>query len=98
VTSFTTLKTLPVDFLKIGGPFVRGVAEDPMYGSIVNAVAQIGRSIGIPTIAKQVGSERVLEKLRTLGIEYAQGRALTPPVPLTDSGGHVTMRSMERSA
>jgi Amt family ammonium transporter len=98
VSSFTYLKTLPVDFLKIGGHIVRGVAEDPVYCSIVGAVDQIGRSMGISTIAKQVGSAPVLQKLRALGIGYAQGRALTPPVPLTDSDGRVMMRSLQHSA
>ena len=98
VTSFTYLKTLPVDFLKIGGHFVRGVVEDPIYGSIVTAVNQIGRSMGISTIAKQVGSTSVLHKLRDLGIGYAQGRALVPPMPLTNADGHVVMDGLQRSA
>ena len=98
VTSFTYLKTLPVNYLKIGGPFIRGVAEDPVYGSIVGAVNQIGRSMGISTIAKQVGTEAVLHKLRALGIGYAQGRALTQPVPLTGSDGRVMMGTLQRSA
>jgi diguanylate cyclase (GGDEF)-like protein/PAS domain S-box-containing protein len=98
VSSFTYLKTLPVDFLKIGGHFVRGVVDDPMYGSIVGAVNEIARSIGMFTIAKQVGSERVLDKLRTLGIGYAQGRALTAPAPLTDSNGRFMMPGLRRTA
>jgi diguanylate cyclase (GGDEF)-like protein/PAS domain S-box-containing protein len=98
MSSFTYLKTLPVDFLKIGGHFVRGVVEDPVYGSIVGAVDQIGRSMGISTIAKQVGSAPVLHKLRALGIGYAQGRALSPPVPLTDADGRVMMPSLQRLA
>jgi diguanylate cyclase (GGDEF)-like protein/PAS domain S-box-containing protein len=98
VTSFTYLKTLPVDFLKIGGHFVRGVVEDPIYGSIVTAVNQIGQSMGISTIAKQVGSASVLHKLRALGIGYAQGRALVPPMPLTNADGHAVMEGLQRSA
>ena len=98
VTSFTYLKTLPVDFLKIGGHFVRGVVEDPIYGSIVGAVNQIGRSMGISTIAKQVGSTSVLRKLRDIGIEFAQGRALVPPMPLTNADGRVVMDQLQRSA
>jgi diguanylate cyclase (GGDEF)-like protein/PAS domain S-box-containing protein len=85
MASFAYLKTLPVDFLKIGGHFVRGVAADPVYASIVGAVNQIGLSMGILTIAKEVGSAAVLDKLRTLGIGYAQGNALTPPLPLIDA-------------
>ncbi len=96
--SFTYVKTLPVNFLKIGGQFVQGVVGDPMYGHIVSAVDQIGRSMGIFTIAKQVGSAPVLDKLRSLGIGYAQGRALTPPVPLTDPAGRVTMQSLQGAA
>ena len=98
MTSFTYLKTLPVDFLKIGGHFVGGVVEDPMYGCIVSAVNQIGRSMGIFTIAKQVGTEPILQKLRALGIGYAQGCALTAPVPLTDWDGRVMLRGLQRSA
>ena len=93
VTSFTYLKTLTVDFLKIGGPFVLEV-EDPMYGSIVEAVNQIGRSMGISTIAKQVGSEPVLHRLRQLGVGYAQGRALTPPMPITDPDGRLMLQNV----
>jgi diguanylate cyclase (GGDEF)-like protein/PAS domain S-box-containing protein len=98
VTSFTYLKALPVDFLKIGGPFVQGIVEDPMYGSIVGAVNQIGRSMGISTIATQVGSKPVLKKLRALGIGYAQGHALKRPAPLTGADGRLMMGGLQRSA
>jgi diguanylate cyclase (GGDEF)-like protein/PAS domain S-box-containing protein len=98
VTSFTYLKTLPVDYLKIGGQFIQGIVDDPMYGSIITAVDQIGRSVGIFTVAKHVGSERVLERLRELGIGYAQGHALMPPAPLTDMRGRVMVESLQQSA
>jgi len=96
MTSFTYLKTLPVDFLKIGGPFVAGVVDDPAYGSIVGAVNQIGRSMGMVTIAKQVGSEQIVHKLRALGVGYAQGHALTPPLPLTDADGRMVSGGPQR--
>jgi diguanylate cyclase (GGDEF)-like protein/PAS domain S-box-containing protein len=92
VASFTYLRSLPVDFLKIGGRFVAGIVTDPVYGSIVSAVHQISASAGIPIIAKQVASSPVLEMLRFLGIDYAQGSALSPPVPLTDADGRMTMQ------
>lgn len=91
VTSLTYLKTLPVDFLKIGGLFVNEIADDPMYSSIVSAVSQIGRSMGIPTIAKQVGNDHALQLLQALGVGYAQGRAVTPPVPFTDLEGRLLL-------
>lgn len=95
ITSLTYLKTIPVDFLKIGGPLIGEIVEDRMYGSIVSAVNQIGRSMGIPTIAKQVGSENALRMLQTLGVGYAQGRAVTPPVPLTDVEGRLTLPTLQ---
>jgi diguanylate cyclase (GGDEF)-like protein len=91
ITSLTYLRTLPVDFLKIGGQFIGEMAEDPMCGSIVSAVHQIGQSMGITTIAKQVSSEPVLEKLRAMGIGYAQGRAVKPPVPWLATDGTAGM-------
>jgi diguanylate cyclase (GGDEF)-like protein/PAS domain S-box-containing protein len=97
-TSFTYLRTLPVDYLKIGSPFVRGVADDPISDSIVSAINHVGRSMGIATIAKQVASEPALRILQELGVWYAQGLALIPPVPLTDDGGRVKMRSLQPSA
>lgn len=96
--SFTSLRAVGVDFLKIGGDFVQRAADDPIHASIVGAVNQIGRSMGIATIAKQVGTNRVLHKLQALGFDFAQGRALTPPVPLTDAGGRIVMQGYQRSA
>ena len=98
LTSLTYLKTLQVDFLKVGGHLIGGIVEDPMHGSIVGAINLIGRSLGINTIAKQVESDGVLQRLRMLGIGYAQGRALASPAPLIDTDGRVMLRSLPRSA
>jgi Amt family ammonium transporter len=98
LTSLTYLKTLQVDFLKIGGHLVGGIVGDPMHGSIVGAINLIGRSMGINTIAKQVDSDGVLQRLRMLDIGYAQGRALASPAPLIDTDGRVMLRSLPRSA
>jgi EAL domain-containing protein (putative c-di-GMP-specific phosphodiesterase class I) len=89
VTSLTYLKTLSVDFLKIGGPLVHAVVADPVSASIVGSVNQIGLSMGAFTIAKEVGSTEVLDKLRALGIGYAQGNAVAAPVPLADLNGRL---------
>ena len=91
VLSFTYLKALAVDFLKIGGHYVRGVVDDPVYGTIVTAVNQVGRLMGIATIAEEVDSEPVLNRLRHLGIGYAQGHAVAVEEPLADSDGEVAL-------
>ncbi len=54
--------------------------------------------MGIATIAEQVDNEAVLEKLRTLGVPYAQGNAVAPPEPLADPSGVIAMPCYQRSA
>jgi EAL domain-containing protein (putative c-di-GMP-specific phosphodiesterase class I) len=91
VHAFAYLKALSVDFIKIGGHYVRGVVDDPVYGTIVQAVNEVGRLMGIATIAEEVESEPVLNRLRSLGVGYAQGHALAVPEPLADSEGEVAL-------
>jgi diguanylate cyclase (GGDEF)-like protein len=89
--SFAYLKALAVDFLKIGGHYVRGVIDDPVYGTIVTAVNEIGGLMGIATIAEEVDSEPILDRLRKLGIGYAQGHAVAVPAPLANTEGEVAL-------
>jgi len=98
LASFAHLKALSVDYVKIGGHYVRGVADDPVYGTLVSAVNEIGRIMGITTIAEEVESETILQKLRGLGVGYAQGHAVAPPAPLVDKDGAVTLPHIPRSA
>ena len=98
LTSFAHLRALSVDFVKIGGHYVRGVIEDPVYGTLVSTVNEIGRIMGITTIAEEVESDPVLQKLRFLGVGYAQGRAVAPPAPLTDADGQVVLPCVQRMA
>ena len=79
LSSFTYLKNLPVDYLKIDGQFIRNVAEDEIDESMVVAISQVGHAMGIETIAERVESKKVLEKLGSLGIEFAQGYYIARP-------------------
>jgi len=90
VSSFGYLRTLPVDFLKIDGVFVRDIVDDPVDLEMVRSINQIGQLMGKRTIAEFVENERVLEALRALGVDHAQGYYLGRPAPLADrrpSGG-----------
>jgi EAL domain-containing protein (putative c-di-GMP-specific phosphodiesterase class I) len=98
MVSLARLKALPVDYVKIGGHYVRSVAEDPVYGALVHAVKEIGRITGIVTIAKEVESEAILQKLQDLGVGYAQGNAVAAPAPLVDAKGEVALPRVQRSA
>jgi diguanylate cyclase (GGDEF)-like protein/PAS domain S-box-containing protein len=79
LSSFTYLKNLPVDYLKIDGQFIRNVAEDSVDESMVRAINQVGRAMGIATIAERVESKKVLDKLGDLGVEFAQGFFIARP-------------------
>jgi diguanylate cyclase (GGDEF)-like protein/PAS domain S-box-containing protein len=98
LASFAQLRAVPVDFVKIGSHYVRAVVDDPVYGALVSVVNEVGRIMGIATIAKGVESEAVLQRLRTLGVGYAQGFAVAPPVPLVNAEGAVALPRVERSA
>ena len=64
---------LPVDFLKIDGQFMHNVTHDRIDRSMVEAIAQIGETMGIRTIAERVDSAEVLARLADIGFQYAQG-------------------------
>jgi diguanylate cyclase (GGDEF)-like protein/PAS domain S-box-containing protein len=79
LSSFTYLKNLPVDYLKIDGQFIRNVVDDTVDESMVRAIWEVGHAMGIQTIAERVESKQVLDKLGALGIEYAQGYYIARP-------------------
>lgn len=82
LSSFGYLKALPVDYLKIDGSFVRDMAEDGSDFAIVESINRIGHALGIETIAEFVQDEAILERLKSLGVDYAQGYHLHRPEPL----------------
>ena len=79
LSSFTYLKNLPVDYLKIDGQFISNVAEDSVDESMVKAIHEVGSAMGIETIAERVETKKVLEKLGSLGVEFAQGYYIARP-------------------
>jgi diguanylate cyclase (GGDEF)-like protein/PAS domain S-box-containing protein len=79
LSSFSHLKHLPVDFLKIDGSFVRDMIRDPVDAAMVEAINRIGHVMGIRTIAEAVESDAVLNRLRELRVGYAQGTHVAPP-------------------
>ncbi len=82
MSSFAYLKNLPVDFLKIDGLFVKDIVDDPVDLAMVKSIHDIGRAMGKLTIAEYVENEAILEKLREIGIDYAQGFDIGRPQPI----------------
>ncbi|MGQ9861981.1 MAG: EAL domain-containing protein [Thiobacillaceae bacterium] len=85
LSSFAYMKTLPVDFLKIDGVFVRDITRDPMDRAIVEAIHRIGHTVGLQTVAEFVEDEATRRELVSMGVDYAQGHALHRPQPLAAS-------------
>lgn len=78
------LKNLPVDFLKLGGVLVRDIAKDPVAQKLLESITQLAHVMVIQTIAGYAESEAILEKLRQLGVDHAQGFAVAHPRPLEE--------------
>ncbi len=83
VSSFAYLKNLPVDYLKVDGHFVRDIGEDAVAYAMVEAINQVGHVMGLKTIAEFVEDDGVVEKLREIGVDYAQGFRLGKPRPVS---------------
>lgn len=81
-SSYAYLKNLPVDFLKIDGVFIKDLADDPVSYAMVESINQIGHVMGKKTIAEFVETSQVLDILKELGVDYAQGFGISRPVPL----------------
>jgi diguanylate cyclase (GGDEF)-like protein/PAS domain S-box-containing protein len=79
--SFTYLKHLPARYVKIDMEFVRTMDVDPTDREIVRSIVEIAHTLGKKTIAEGVESADVLDALRELGVDYAQGYHLGRPVP-----------------
>jgi diguanylate cyclase (GGDEF)-like protein/PAS domain S-box-containing protein len=83
--SFSYLKHLRFDVLKIGGELVRGLHENPTDRLVVEAVVAIARGVGTPSLAELVADGDTLEAVRALGVDYAQGFHLGRPLPVEEA-------------
>lgn len=81
-SSFGYLKSLPVDFLKIDGQFIRGLGSDPLDLAAVRSFCDVAAVLGVPTVAEVVEHPATLDELRRLGVDHAQGHLLHRPEPL----------------
>jgi len=83
MSSFTYLKHLPVDYLKIDGAFIRDMLRDPIDRAMVETIDRIGKLMGKLTIAEFVESAEIADALREIGVDYAQGYGIARPAPFT---------------
>lgn len=81
-SSFGYLKTLKVDLLKIDGSFIRDLIDDPLDDAAVRCFVDVARVVGVKTVAEFVNRPEVLQRVRQIGVDYAQGFLLHFPEPI----------------
>lgn len=83
-SNFSYLKSLPGDYLAIDGGYVRTMTTDIANYAIVDAINKVGRAHGMLALAKYVESQTILEALRDLGVEFAQGHFIGKAIPASE--------------
>jgi diguanylate cyclase (GGDEF)-like protein/PAS domain S-box-containing protein len=84
--SFSYLKYLPADYLKIDGDFIRS-PRSRTDELVVESIVHVARGLGKQTIAEWVGDEETVELLRGYGVDFAQGFHTGKPFPVTELTG-----------
>jgi len=81
LSSFAYLKDLAVDFLKIDGSFVQNIVNDTVDRALVAAIKDVGHVMLIDTIAEHVENQEIMDVVKEIGIDYAQGTHIAEPKP-----------------
>jgi diguanylate cyclase (GGDEF)-like protein len=84
MSSYGYLKSLPVDYLKIDGVFVKDMATNPNDYAVVKSINEIGHFMGKKIIAEYVQDDETIQLLKDLGVDYAQGYGIEKPRLLDD--------------
>jgi EAL domain-containing protein (putative c-di-GMP-specific phosphodiesterase class I) len=80
-SSFTYLREIPAQYLKIDIEFVRELKRSPGDQQLVEAIVAIARGLGQKTVAEGIEDEETLQLIRKLGVDYAQGFHFERPAP-----------------
>lgn len=84
LSSLAYLQSLPVSTIKIDGSFVRDSATNTRTESMVSAIAQLARTMGMETVAEYVETDEMRMRMAALGVDYGQGFAIGRPIPLAE--------------
>jgi len=98
MSSFSYLKNLPVDYLKIDGNIIKNISHNNADKAMVAAINQIGKVMNIETIAKHVENAFTLNQLKDIGIDYAQGFYLDKPAQISQRFGDIKKPAPQQSA
>jgi diguanylate cyclase (GGDEF)-like protein/PAS domain S-box-containing protein len=82
VASFSSLKNLPLDYLKLDGSFMRNLAKDSVSQTMVTAMIKLARTLNFKIIAEQVEDSAALDVARKMGVDFVQGFVIARPARL----------------
>lgn len=85
-SSLAYLKTLPFDYMKIDGMFVKGITSDEQDLAMVKLINEIGKTMGMKTVAEFVESDEIRQQLVSVGVDFLQGYAIDVPQPINQLG------------
>lgn len=88
-SSFTYIKNLDVDFIKIDGSFIKNLNTNKDDHVFVKAITDVARGMNIRTVAEMVENESIVQHLRDIGIDYGQGYYFGKPIPQIIDKGYV---------
>ncbi len=91
MASFAYLKHLPVDYVKIDGLFVRDILDDPFSLAMVSSICEVAHAGNMLTVAEFAAGPQIVDKLRAIGVDYAQGYGIARPAPLAELGRVATL-------
>jgi diguanylate cyclase (GGDEF)-like protein/PAS domain S-box-containing protein len=81
-SSYSYLKYLPVDFVKIDGNFIRDILKDPIDLAMVTSIRDVAEAMKIKTVAEFVETPEIMVQIGKLGVDFAQGYCIAEPEPL----------------
>jgi diguanylate cyclase (GGDEF)-like protein/PAS domain S-box-containing protein len=87
-SSYSYLKNLPVDQIKIDGRFVKDILIAPIDMAIVSSIKNVAKTMGIETVAEFVESTEIMVEMGKMGIDFAQGYGVAKPQALADFTQH----------
>lgn len=84
LSTFSYLKQLPVDFLKIDGSFVKEICSDPVAKTMVEAINNVGHTMNLLTVGEFVENAEIMQVLAEIGVDYGQGYGIAKPKPFSE--------------
>lgn len=79
MSSFTYIKNLPVDYVKIDGSFIRDILDDPIAYAMVKSINDIAQVMGKKTVAEFVENSAIRTEVENIGMDYVQGYGVAEP-------------------